>query len=147
MREIKQLVVHCSATSPTVKVNAQIVRAWHLQKGWRDIGYSHVICRDGTVELGRPMEQVGAHVEGHNANSTGICMAGGVAKDNKTPEDNFTPAQWASLSKLLHELLTQFPKATVLGHRDFPQVAKACPSFSVRAKLGPLGFPIDPLAK
>ena len=32
-------------------------------------------------------------------------------------------------------LTERYPKAQVLGHRDFPGVAKACPSFDVKTWL------------
>lgn len=103
----------------------------HRMRGFRCIGYHYVIRRDGSVETGRPLTEPGAHVEDWNHCSWGICLAGGVDAKLK-PQANFTPAQLASLRKLLTELLHAVPNATVQGHRDFPNVAKACPSFDVR---------------
>ena len=62
---------------------------WHRERGWLKIGYHYVIKRDGTVETGRELEEVGAHAKGHNAISVGICMVGGLSEDNE-PETNFT---------------------------------------------------------
>ncbi len=109
------------------------INRWHRAKGWRCIGYHFVIRRNGVVEEGRELDQIGAHVEGHNINSVGICMAGGVTEaDINVPENNFTPEQFASLKHLLGELKEKYPNATIQGHRDFPKVAKACPSFDVK---------------
>lgn len=36
-----------------------------------------MIRRNGVVEEGRPIEQSGAHVAGHNHDSIGICLVGG----------------------------------------------------------------------
>jgi N-acetylmuramoyl-L-alanine amidase len=47
-------------------------------------------------------------------------------------EDNYTDAQWATLKTIVTKLHKQFPDAEVLGHRDVPGVAKACPSFDVK---------------
>ena len=33
------------------------------------------------------------------------------------------------------ELTERYPQAKVIGHRDFPNVAKACPSFDVKTWL------------
>lgn len=126
------LVVHCSASPPKTFVDASVIDRWHRQRGFKCIGYHKVILRDGTVQDGRPLDQIGAHVEGWNSVSLGICLVGGVSdKDGVTPENNFTEAQFASLEVLLKELQEKYPKAKIQGHRDFPKVAKACPSFSV----------------
>jgi len=125
------LVVHCSATPPTMNIGAKEIRRWHRERGWTDIGYHYVLRRNGTVETGRPEGTVGAHVENYNRNSIGICLVGGVdAKLN--PEDNFTSAQYAALAELLRDLRQKYPQAEVCGHRDFPGVRKACPSFDVQ---------------
>jgi N-acetyl-anhydromuramyl-L-alanine amidase AmpD len=58
-------------------------------------------------------------------------MAGGVADDAVTPENNFTDAQWTTLYLTLKELHEQFPKAVIVGHRDLDMGKKACPSFDV----------------
>jgi N-acetylmuramoyl-L-alanine amidase len=129
--EVKYLVVHCSATPPTMYVDAAVIDRWHRQKGWRGIGYHFVIKRNGAVENGRPLEMVGAHVEGYNAESIGICMAGGTDLTGR-PEDNFTPPQFKSLATMLDRLLILFPKARIVGHRDL-NPKKACPSFDVKA--------------
>jgi N-acetylmuramoyl-L-alanine amidase len=130
----KFIVIHCSATPPKLDVGAKDIRQWHRQKGWIDIGYHKVIRRDGSVEDGRPLDVVGAHVEGHNSTSIGICLVGGVDEKNQ-PQDNFTPAQWDALAALLSDLVKAYPGCTIQGHRDFPGVKKACPSFDVAAWL------------
>lgn len=122
------LVVHASATPPTLDIGAAEIRGWHMQKGWSDIGYHFVIRRNGKVEIGRPENQVGSHVAGRNSNSLGICLVGGTDARQR-PENNFTAEQWASLQTLLMRLTQKYPGATILGHRDFPGVHKACPCF------------------
>lgn len=133
MRAINLIVIHCSATKPTQDIGAKEIREWHVKgNGWKDIGYHFVIRRNGVVEDGRPVEQVGAHVAGHNANSIGICMVGGIDAAGK-PEANFTPEQWKALPRLLRVLKAQYPKATIHGHNEY--AAKACPSFDVQKWL------------
>jgi len=124
------LVVHCAASQPLPSINAATIRQWHKSKGWQDIGYHYVIKIDGTVETGREIMEVGAHVAGHNSDSVGICMVGGVDK-NGYSVNNFKPAQFKALRKLLNELLARFPKSVILGHRDFKGVKKDCPCFDV----------------
>ena len=135
MREITQLAVHCAATRPKMDIGVKEIRRWHLERGWRDIGYHYVIGRDGTVEDGRPNQDAGAHIAGHNKNTLGICLVGGV-DDNLKPEANFTDAQMKALRTLLTFLGTTYnvPRENWLGHRDFG-ANKACPSFDVQAWL------------
>jgi N-acetylmuramoyl-L-alanine amidase len=74
----------------------------------------------------------GAHCEGQNANSIGICYAGGLAADGKTPKDTRTVAQKAALLKLIRDLKLKYPGATVHGHREFAN--KACPCFDAKSE-------------
>lgn len=134
MRNIKQLVVHCSATPEGVFFNAKDIDRWHRgpPNYWNGIGYHFVILLDGKIETGRPVAQIGSHVKGHNAESIGICLIGGTDQ-MKRAKNTFTPAQFQSLNDLLDDLQERFPGAEILGHRDFPNVHKDCPSFDVRA--------------
>jgi N-acetylmuramoyl-L-alanine amidase len=135
--------VHCSAskanidegiTLPGEDVGVKEITAWHKARGFKTIGYHFVIRRSGQVENGRPLTEIGAHVEGYNANSIGICMVGGVSETGKS-ENNYEPKQWETLKALLARLHREFPGAEIKGHRDFPKVAKDCPCFDVRAWL------------
>ena len=126
-RQITELIIHCSATPAGQNVHASDIRRWHKQQGWSDIGYHYVIDLDGTVELGRDVDLIGAHCNGHNTHSIGICYVGGCMPDGKTPADTRTEAQKAALACLLLELRQIYPKAAIHGHRDFAQ--KACPCF------------------
>ncbi len=128
---VKYLVVHCSATPPKAKVDAREIDRWHRMRGFLRIGYHYVIKRNGQVEQGRPITDPGAHVEGYNHESIGVCLAGGVNEKN-VPEDNFTLDQKAALGALLVTLKALFPKAEVIGHRDL-NPNKACPSFDAKA--------------
>lgn len=130
MRTIVYIVIHCSATSERANVGRAEIDVWHRDQGWSGIGYHYVIRRNGDIEIGRPAEEVGAHVKGFNAHSLGICLVGGV-NERKEPVDNFTSDQWDSLGLLVDGLQRKYPTATVCGHRDFPNVDKACPSFDV----------------
>lgn len=132
IKSVDYLVVHCSATRASQDIGAKDIDRWHREKGWFAIGYHYVIRRSGAIEKGRPDDQPGAHAVGYNHLSLGICLAGGVAADGKTAEQNFTSEQYAALAGLLKKLKARYPNATVLGHRDLPGVHKACPSFDVR---------------
>lgn len=105
-----------------------MIRKWHLQRGFQDIGYHWVIYQDGSVHMGRTESKIGAHVAGHNKNSIGVCYVGGIGADGKAV-DTRTPQQKAALLTLLKVLHTKYPGATVHGHNEFAN--KACPCFNV----------------
>lgn len=130
MRQIKQIIIHCSCTPAGRNIGATTIRGWHTQKGFSDIGYHYVIRLDGTIEEGRPIDQIGAHCQGHNRNSIGICYIGGTEKDCKTPKDTRTTQQREALQQLCKQLKAEYPNATIHGHSEFAN--KACPSFDVK---------------
>jgi N-acetylmuramoyl-L-alanine amidase len=131
MADIKYITVHCSATQPKTYVDVKVIERMHRERGFLKVGYHFVIKRDGTVETGRSVEETGAHVEGHNKGNLGICLAGGVDAALK-PEANYTDEQYVALAQLLIKLKKDYPDAEILGHRDWPNVKKACPCFDVR---------------
>lgn len=135
-REIRQLIIHCSATRPDLDIGAAQIRAMHRDKGWSDIGYHYVIRRDGRVELGRDLdkdgdidEETGAHAFGWNAESIGICLIGGADAQGRG-QANFTREQMVALAAFLAAKREQYPAARVMGHRD-TGAKKDCPSFDV----------------
>lgn len=132
-RPIDQLIIHCAATNPEQDIGVEEIRDWHVNgNGWSDIGYHHVIRRAGTLEDGRPLEQVGAHCQGQNKGSIGVCMVGGVNMSGK-PEANFTQEQWKQLRRYVMIFKAEYPKATIHGHNEYAN--KACPSFNVQKWL------------
>jgi N-acetyl-anhydromuramyl-L-alanine amidase AmpD len=116
------------------KLGALDIHRWHVQRGWLGIGYHYVIRTDGEIEEGRPEQWRGAHAEQVNSHSIGICLIGGCDAEQK-PQANFTVDQLRALRMLLNDVLDRHPLATILGHRDIPGVAKACPSFNVKRWL------------
>lgn len=131
-RKTDFIVIHSAATKPTMDIGLKEITKWHRDQGYTAIGYHFVIRRDGTVETGRPVDTIGAHVRGYNSTSVGICMVGGIDAKGK-PENNYTPEQFETLKTLIKELSTTYKGAKVVGHRDFPGVAKACPCFDAQA--------------
>jgi N-acetylmuramoyl-L-alanine amidase len=144
---VRFIVVHCSATPPDADIGVAEIREWHKAQGWEDVGYHYVIRRNGRVEDGRSRGHQGSHVAGHNHESVGLCLVGGVRRTpdadgrddvdgprwDLIPDANFTAAQLAALESAVTLLTAQYPKATVRGHRDFPGVNKACPCFDVKS--------------
>lgn len=133
MREINYIVVHCTGASQRQSIT-EIKNYWRNVKGWNSPGYHYIITPDGAVTNLQPLEKTTNGVAGYNAHSVHVCYIGGVDENNK-PLDNRTEQQKISLRKIVSEMKEKFPTAKVLGHRDFPNVKKACPSFDVAKNL------------
>lgn len=141
MRKINLIVVHCSATMEGKPFNAAAIDAMHKERGFRKIGYHYVVKLDGTVEQGRKEAEVGAHAQGYNGNSIGVCYIGGLDSRGNA-KDTRTPQQKAALATLIRQLKTRFPAARVKGHRDLSpdlnrdgkvtseEFIKQCPCFN-----------------
>lgn len=184
-RTIKNVIIHCAATPNGKAFNAADIdvmhglvkpRPFNRSSQWikafnpqlKHIGYHFVILIDGTIETGRALEEIGAHVQGNNATSIGICMIG---------TDKFTRAQWDALRKLLIELagtikgkvvmtsdsaleLYRVMSINVKGHRDYSpdlngngkiernEWVKICPGFDmatfIKGGMMPLGDSLWP---
>ena len=132
MRVINEIIVHCSATREGKDITVHDIDSWHKQRGFRCIGYHYVIYLDGSVHIGRPENEDGAHCLGHNKTSIGICYIGGLDIYGK-PKDTRTDEQKKSLTELIRTLKTRFPQASIHGHNEFAN--KACPCFDVRKEF------------
>ena len=130
MRVIKYIAVHCTATPQTTSIDS-IKNYWKTNLGWKMPGYHFIIKPDGEVVKLLSVDEVSNGVKGFNSETINISYIGGVDAKNQ-PIDNRTPAQKATLLKLLKEFRAKFPNAIIQGHRDFPNVKKACPSFNAK---------------
>ena len=136
MRTIAFIIIHCSAVKPWQQSGVSEIDRWHRAKGWKCCGYHYVIRRDGTIEKGRPLEEVGAHCQYHNQYSIGICYEGGLDAAGK-PADTRSVAQKEAMRQLLEQLHARFPKAIIAGHNVFNPL-KACPCFNASAEYSDL---------
>ena len=139
-RTITDIVVHCTATRAWQDFDVDDIRRMHKAQGWADIGYHYLIKLDGTIQAGRDVDIIGAHVSGHNANSIGVVYVGGLDNQGKA-KDTRTENQKCALLNLMMDLRRLYPKAKISGHRDFSpdkngdgtitpdEYIKACPCF------------------
>ena len=130
MREINYLVVHCTATQPETKIKS-IQNYWRKNLGWKSPGYHYIIKPDGEIVPLLSIDKISNGVAGYNSQIINISYIGGIDKSGK-PKDTRTEEQKSSILKLLKDLKKRFPSAKIQGHRDFPKVAKACPSFDAK---------------
>ncbi len=164
-RKITDIIIHCAATPNGRNFRATDIDAMHKARGFKratqatrnfnptlkHIGYHYIICVNGDIETGRGLEEVGAHVQGNNSRSIGICLIG---------LDKYSKAQWESLRTCvinLSSIIQNRPHATaegainayndmgikVRGHRDYSpdlngdgqitrnEWIKDCPNFTV----------------
>lgn len=122
MRNITELVVHCSDSPDDRDIGAEEIHQWHIENEWDGIAYHEVIRRDGRLEAGRPDYWVGAHVYGHNSNSLGVCLIGG---------ENYSDEQISTLVNLLVKWRMQYADAYIVGHYELDS-GKTCPNIDMR---------------
>ena len=161
MRVIDWIVVHCAATPNGRPVTVDAIDRMHQQRGFHRsaywlarlnpnllaIGYHFLIDISGDIHTGRHLDEIGAHVQGYNAKSVGICMAG---------TDQFTREQWNTLATLVRDVLQPaYPDAGIRGHRDFSpdqnrdgiiepfEWLKTCPGFDVATWVASSFAPSD----
>lgn len=96
-----------------ITCSAQDIDNWHKNNGWSGIGYHYFVRKDGSIYRGRPERALGAHVSGMNNCSLGICAEG-----NYDTEKTMPIAQKGAILTLVKDVLSRYPKAKVVGHRD-----------------------------
>lgn len=154
MNNIDAIIIHCSATKVRQDLHAKDIDTMHRIRGFDMIGYHFIICLDGTIENGRPLNMIGAHCNtigtsgiSYNRHSIGICYIGGI-DENGRPADTRTNAQKVALRELISKLKKQFQIEEILGHRDTSpdlndngivepnEWIKSCPCFDVSREFG-----------
>jgi len=130
MREIKYIVIHCTATQPNTKKEA-ILSYWKNTLKWRSVGYHRLIDANGVIHELAKYEDTTNGVKGYNSQSIHFSYIGGIDESGR-PKDTRTLKQKESLLYLVKQAKKQFPNAIVQGHKDFKGVVKACPSFDAK---------------
>lgn len=130
MRPITKIILHQTGTASGT---LESVRNYHMNvKGWSDIGYHFLLGTDAIVYKGRPQAEVGAHCEGDNVDSLGICCVGA---GNAFPLDRgyMSSEMFYVLIRLLQQLREAYPTITAIyGHRERPsgtRQGKTCPGY------------------
>lgn len=150
-KELKYLVIHCTATPEGREVTGADIRRMHLSpvskggRGWKQVGYTDLIRLDGTVErlVGNNEDawvdpwEITNGAKGYNAVSRHVVYAGGCDKA-MNPKDTRTEGQRAALGKYVRDFHAAHPKVRIIGHNEV--AAKACPSFDVQEWLRSIGI-------
>jgi N-acetylmuramoyl-L-alanine amidase len=139
-RVIKQVILHCSDSEFGSRA---LLYKWHvIENGWNDVGYHFAILNgkplpdsemqgvfdlagDGKITRLRPVEIMGAHCAGENADSIGICLIG---------KKFFTARQFFALITLMDEIKYVYPEIKLYGHyetRSGKKQGKTCPNLNM----------------
>lgn len=134
MHPIRALTIHCSATPEGRDVTAEQLNQW-AQAKFGQRSYHWIVLLDGRKVHNIIDGHIGAHTGGRNTGNIGVVYVGGMSKDMKRAKDTRTPAQKKALREIVADYRAKYPGIKVLGHRDWPKVAKDCPSFDVATQL------------
>ena len=130
-RWVSRVFIHCSAHDGKHTDDAEVIDRWHKDRGWKGIGYHYFIKFDGTIQVGRPINQIPAAQARHNRGTIAICVHGG----QNSKDDAFTNRQFDALLKLCQDIDEAYDgKITFHGHKEVS--AKACPVFDYKEVLG-----------
>lgn len=118
------ITIHCSDSPDDRDIGKKEINEWHVERGFKKIGYHFVVRRDGTIEEGRDISEQGAHVHGYNTDNVGVVLVGRY---------EFTKGQLATLWDLVLDLMKHYriPLENVKGHYEWPKVQKTCPNLDM----------------
>ena len=92
----------------------------HLNNGWAGIGYHFYVRKDGSIYRGRPIEKIGAHAEGNNRNTIGICFEGNFENESMNSKQLY-----AGRMLIAHIEESYGQKLEIVKHSDVGKTA--CP--------------------
>lgn len=123
-RTVNRVFIHCSASDNPKHDDVSVIRKWHKERGFADVGYHFYIKKDGEIQPGRNIEATPAAQAPHNQNTIAICCGG--LKD-------FTESQFTALRRICREIHDEIPEATFHGHCEVSD--KTCPVFDYKKVL------------
>lgn len=112
----KRIILHHAEAS---KCTAEDIHHWHLNNGWAGAGYHFLVRKGGSVYRLRPENKVGAHTQGANADSIGICFEGSYMTET------MPQAQINAGKELVAYLKKKYNISKVQAHRDV--CSTSCP--------------------
>ena len=137
MRPITRVIIHCTASDDEADNRDHALTKLHIMPpdievhwnnkqvncfGFDSVGYHFVVWKTGDIQNFRDLEEMGAHVKGHNGDSVGVCLAG---------LNDFSPFQMRQAAKLVWELCQAYgldPLKDVHPHNKYTD-KKTCPNF------------------
>ena len=130
-RHVDRVFLHCTASSYDHHDDIEVVRQWHLGRGWSDVGYHFMIHRDGSISAGRDIERTPAAQKGHNKGTIAIAMHGG-----QDAKDDFSTKQIVTLREFCEQIRAAYDgDITFHGHSEV--VIRDCPVYDYKAFMCP----------
>ena len=126
--DVKWIVVHCSATRSNQDFSVEKLINTGVEK-FGQASYHYYVRRNGDIVPILPESVRGVHAVGYNHCSIAVCYEGGL-NEQGVATDTRTELQQHALYALLKQLRRDYPMARIIGHREFPRVAKKCPCFT-----------------
>jgi len=142
MRKINEIFIHHSASNWG---DAKTINQWHKERGFAEIGYHFVVLNGfanaeayknkmlnkellGFIEKGRALDEIGAHVAGHNKDSIGVCL---IHNNMQYPE-----TQLESYRFLVAVLAEYFDVKVenIKGHYEVDKAKPLCPSLDMNVE-------------
>ena len=114
-KQTDAIVLHHAAGNGS----AEAIHEAHLANGWSGIGYHYYIRKNGEIHRGRPESMQGAHVQGENDHTIGICFEGNFEIE-QMPD-----VQAESGRELLKNILERYPDCVVELHKELARTQ--CP--------------------
>lgn len=124
MRFIDEIILHIIDSDKPSHDNVETIRQWHLERGFKDIGYHIYVNRKGEEEEGRPLTQIGAHTFKHNLKTIGVATFGKFKTER-------LQAQVEGVENLIIKLKGQYPAITkVSQHSNYDGKKPHCAGFT-----------------
>ena len=126
-RRVNRVFIHCSASDYPEHDNIEVIREWHLARGFDDVGYHFFIQKNGHISKGRHLEKTPAAQRGHNVGTIAICMHG-------FHKEKFTQAQFKALQQICSYIdKIYYARISFHGHDEVD--SKPCPILNYKAVL------------
>lgn len=104
-----KIVLHnADASSCTIEE----INEWHKNNGWIGCGYHFLVRKDGSIYKGRPENVIGAHCQGSNTGSIGICFEGNYMTES------MPQVQYNTGIELLKYLFNKYGVLAIYGHKE-----------------------------
>lgn len=135
-------MIHCSDSDVESHDDISVIDDWHKKRGFLrknvaknatnktdlHVGYHFFITKKGTVQVGRDVEEIGAHCVNYNSNSIGICFSGKREHPNAL--------QIIAGRELLIRLMSVYnvEVTDIIPHCSLNK-GKSCPNMDINEKL------------
>ncbi len=126
LSQITHIAVHHSAAPATIPPRR--IAEYHVYSEshqWPGMGYHFYIGPNGTIYHTQDLKLISWHVHKNNSYTVGVCLAGNFTRT--TPPRPQLDAAARLIAWLMQEL--RIPAEYVLGHKEFPLNATACPGY------------------